>query len=1019
MRKLVISILVFVLVFSELNVFVAETIVNDPTEPEIECEEQLETDDVENIATECKEPEKENGEDPTTEGEGQPETENSGEDPTTEGKEQPESESGEDPTTEGKEQPEPENGEDLTTEGEKEQEPENGENPSTEEEEQTESETEENLANACENQLETDGEENPATEGEEQQPETDSEKDPEVDCEEEPAGEEKPEIECEEGFYIEEEPAVEGEEQLESNNEEELAVEGEEQLEPNDEEEPAVEGEEQLEPNDEEEPAIEGEKQQAPQCKRAISKLGKGIRLRDVDKIGDIDFSKLDDSENELDGFTQMTENRGVEFKVQGEKERKHYMYFGDVYNGRSIESLEVKNSYKDPEIRDDWGRPLPDMETTLESLVSGKDYINAQTFQVMITLGLDKSSEHGVATYFYSEGRAKSDKKGNGLVIAQGGYQSDVAQFQSVDLPILKLYKNERTKELIAYAAVINDHYTGLYLDGYVKINMRPMSSKGRINVSMKYLKLSDEYEYTNFGYSVHMDIAMKHQESRMYSLGNEKGFYFNQPMIDSRNYLLYFFRDGYENHPVKFEGTDYPVNKRPFGIPENSYYFFNRLNSSPKTNEPGKDVMYPFTDHPGWALRWDPKIQKLNEVRSASIEIAVSETKINDVLPEVQLDNDGEYTEGGYRIGGTWKAPDSEYISLYYTIDGGKPEKIQDFKNVNPDIATPWEFMIPIAEGLDHDVTIYAIDEYDRLSNIETIKLRPTLAITEQVLNEDGNVPTEVAPGETLNYEILVNTGYGMEDKGTYGGVTITQKYDPHLKQPPTDLKITDENDNTIGTVTFNASNNEIVAKPNADLRRSTKVKVTYKAKVKEEATEKEYVRGQAIISGKYSTGDAVNQTSNEVKIMIIGVLKFVSAPQTISFGDKLTISPRTKTYYPIPITLDESLAVKDSRPQSRNPSWTMTAKLIQPLTGKGTGSTLEGFRYRFGENVSFLSTNASVQIYNKKTTNSEVVNISNTWNPDGDGLYLEVLPGTAKVGVEYEGIISWTLHDVQPNE
>ncbi|MFJ7889643.1 hypothetical protein ACIQYL_16325, partial [Lysinibacillus xylanilyticus] len=74
MRKIVISMLVFVLVFSELNVFVAETIVGDPTELEIECEKQLESEGEENLATECKEPESENGENPTTKREGQPET---------------------------------------------------------------------------------------------------------------------------------------------------------------------------------------------------------------------------------------------------------------------------------------------------------------------------------------------------------------------------------------------------------------------------------------------------------------------------------------------------------------------------------------------------------------------------------------------------------------------------------------------------------------------------------------------------------------------------------------------------------------------------------------------------------------------------------------------------------------------------------------------------------------------------------------------------------------------------------
>jgi len=93
-------------------------------------------------------------------------------------------------------------------------------------------------------------------------------------------------------------------------------------------------------------------------------------------------------------------------------------------------------------------------------------------------------------------------------------------------------------------------------------------------------------------------------------------------------------------------------------------------------------------------------------------------------------------------------------------------------------------------------------------------------------------------------------------------------------------------------------------------------------------------------------------------------------------------------------------------------------MTAKLVQPLTGEKTGSTLESLYYRYDGNVSILTENASVPIYKKKTTNREVVDISNRWNPDGDGLCLEVLAGTAKADA-YKGSISWVLQDVPMNE
>ncbi|PJO44378.1 hypothetical protein CWD94_07265 [Lysinibacillus xylanilyticus] len=93
-------------------------------------------------------------------------------------------------------------------------------------------------------------------------------------------------------------------------------------------------------------------------------------------------------------------------------------------------------------------------------------------------------------------------------------------------------------------------------------------------------------------------------------------------------------------------------------------------------------------------------------------------------------------------------------------------------------------------------------------------------------------------------------------------------------------------------------------------------------------------------------------------------------------------------------------------------------MTAKLEQPLTGEKTGATLDSLHYRYGEKVSILTEEASAEIYEKETKNREVVDISNTWNPDGDGLYLEVTAGTAKADA-YKGTIRWVLQDVPLNE
>ncbi|MFC9542514.1 hypothetical protein ACFTQ7_21970 [Lysinibacillus sp. NPDC056959] len=950
----------------------------DPTELEIECEKQLESDE-ENLATECKEPETENGENPTSEGEGQPETEN-GENLTTEGEGQPETGNGENPTSEGEGQPETGNGENPTTEGEGQPGAENGEDPATE----------------GEGQPEAENGEDPITEGEEQ-PESGNEEGLVPLCVEQSE------------FEIEENSTTEGEEQLESNSEEELTTEDGEQLGFNSEEELVIEGEEQLGSNSEEELANNEEKP-APKCNRAtIAARGKGIPISSVGKIEDIDFSALDDSEKNLEeeGYTRMTENRGLEIPKRNDDGRTYYMYFGDFFNDRTYLSLNTKDSYKGN--KDDWGRPLlstPDQ--TLSSLVSSKSFVHAENFQVALALKncIDKTCPNNVvATYFYRKGRPSIQtspyNQGNGMMIAHGDRPDDSARFQSTSgIPLLKLYKNETTHELIGYAAVIN----GSYLDGYVRIKMRPMNANGRITVSMKYLKLSDEHPYTNFAYSAHMDIAGRHDKSKMYSLGDNEGFYFYETKLaDGKDFFLYFYRKGYENHPTTFKGNNDPA-RYPF-----SYQFYNKLNAE-GTDASVKGLMKEFTIHPGWALRWDPEELEPDTVREANLEMALTDNNLETL--DINLDNDDEYKDDGYHISGTWNGKGSKRIRLYYTVDGSEPMLISEDENENLDTEVPWEYTIPnnvMENGLDHEITVYIMDEFDQKSNIETIKVRPALDIKELVFNQDGNETIEVAPGDTLSYKILVDSGYNLKDTGTYGQFTITQKYDTHL-EPPTDLKVLDGS----GTATYNSSAIEVKLKP--DLPRSTKVTITFNAKVKDDATEGEYVVGQGTATGKYSTDDVVNGTSNEVKVKITGVLTFVSAPQVIDFGKKLEISPKNKKYYPI--QLDTPLAVQDNRSLSRKPSWMMTAKLEQPLTGEKTGATLDSLHYRYGEKVSILTEKASAEIYKKETKNREVVDISNTWNPDGDGLYLEVTAGTAKADA-YKGTIRWVLQDVPLNE
>ncbi|MFE3576312.1 hypothetical protein [Lysinibacillus sp. NPDC059133] len=593
------------------------------------------------------------------------------------------------------------------------------------------------------------------------------------------------------------------------------------------------------------------------------------IKISDVGKIGNIDFSPLD-KDDPLVGFKEMTENSLLEFSKEESSGRKYFMLFGDYNNNRHKGILE---GGAEMIFEDDSKRPLPSKDTTLEALMQSK-YIHAQNFAVMTLF--PHPEWNGTATYYYNNGKPSENQVGNGLVIAQGNDQNRSPEFQSTEMPILKLFKNEKTHELIAYAAVVN----GDYLDGYVKIKMSSVSSsKGLVNISMKFLKLNDEYQYTNFAYNVRTDIGNLYNydyRPPINSLGNNKGFYFvvdEKVMKEHRNdehpYYLYFFRDGYANHPAELKVNDEPANQ-PF-----SKDFYPTM-SSLGSEDPGENAEYPFTQDPGWSLRWATDEQKYGDVREANLELMVTDSDQHTIVQEVKLDKDIEYTNDGYHIKGTWNDDRGKLVTLYYTIDGGEPKKIEEYENKNPGTDVQWKHKIlkdEMKKGLDHTITVFMKNESGFTSDEKTTKISPEFIMTEQVFDKDGEVAERVAPEGTVNYKIAVETNYIEEAGGTYGQVSITQKYATSLERP-TDLKVINKDGEDVGTATYNDSANVIEITLDENLPRSTKINITYNAKVKKDM-ENEYIISQTTASGKYSTGDEINKTSDETKILITSLL------------------------------------------------------------------------------------------------------------------------------------------------
>ncbi|WFA03823.1 pectate lyase-like adhesive domain-containing protein [Bacillus sp. HSf4] len=156
-----------------------------------------------------------------------------------------------------------------------------------------------------------------------------------------------------------------------------------------------------------------------------------------------------------------------------------------------------------------------------------------------------------------------------------------------------------------------------------------------------------------------------------------------------------------------------------------------------------------------------------------------------------------------------------------------------------------------------------------------------------------------------------------------------------------------------------------------------------------------------------------DATFPARVALTVIYTGKLSLV-APDNISFGDNVEISPQD-TLYQIE-TADNALEVIDTR--STKSAWKLTAELINELHNDTYDSTLS-LLYVKGGNEAVLSTDAQVPIYEHTNTANDTFSIIDTWyGESGDGLYVQANSGQARVG-EYTGAIKWTLADTPANE
>lgn len=156
-----------------------------------------------------------------------------------------------------------------------------------------------------------------------------------------------------------------------------------------------------------------------------------------------------------------------------------------------------------------------------------------------------------------------------------------------------------------------------------------------------------------------------------------------------------------------------------------------------------------------------------------------------------------------------------------------------------------------------------------------------------------------------------------------------------------------------------------------------------------------------------------DAVFPAKVNLTVVFGGALS-LTAPDFMNYGSQ-KISSKTQLYKIS--NMDQKVSVIDDR-LTKN-EWRLAAKVTQPLQNVEQSSTLEeGFiYYKNGEKLT-LGANSVVILQHKSTTDEEMILSDDWYDASGDGLYVEMKGGEARVG-SYEGTIQWVLEDVIGNE
>lgn len=349
-------------------------------------------------------------------------------------------------------------------------------------------------------------------------------------------------------------------------------------------------------------------------------------QLSDFATIEDFPFDALDETPTLLEdeGFERQTINAPVAFPSKLKDGRTYYMAFGAVSNNRKITD-ETPGYMEAPEtIRDHYNQALPAVNMPTSEIINVESKNSAYNAPGIPLFGPQiaikpKAIDARVtwATYAHNMGRGMGARDTNYMIALEDQVKA-VGINGEFTPQILKMYVKGST--VYAYGVSFDTTKPDKPIDGYVRVEMTPVNEKGRIKTTVKYLSATSATRKAAIALGIHINIQGSHQESKLYSLGNDTGLYFHQlslksPILnnpewaygDKQPYLIRFHRDGYKGQ------ADAQVVSGKYH--ESAWQKLNSKFDIPSSRDPGPFKIYPDNmisasngeRHPVAAFRWN----------------------------------------------------------------------------------------------------------------------------------------------------------------------------------------------------------------------------------------------------------------------------------------------------------------------------------------------------------------------------------------------------------------------------